>query len=240
MLFYFYRPPSFCSTLLRRRLVIIDRITSPQSLAKMSVPTQQLPSEPACRRLVQFYELQGADNRGRRLQQIIEWSDNRLESCHDYIQTLFPLPEESMFADAPVIDEETYLYWRQHASLRQNLRRAFERILTFYGFEISWDEADGGGADRKPHISEKRGARSNLARWVRPMDHNHLRITRILRSLRVLGMEAEAREFHQAPLERLPEIWHSWWHQSEVLETGYGIPLACCARWNRSGLAGEV
>ncbi|KAH8205442.1 hypothetical protein TruAng_000348 [Truncatella angustata] len=164
----------------------------------MSVPTQQLPSEPACRRLVQFYELQGADNRGRRLQQIIEWSDNRLESCHDYIQTLFPLPEESMFADAPVIDEETYLYWRRHASLRQNLRRAFERILTFYGFEISWDEADGGGADRKPHISEKRGARSNLARWVRPMDHNHLRITRILRSLRVLGMEAEAREFHQA------------------------------------------
>ncbi|KAI0475557.1 hypothetical protein GGR56DRAFT_646404, partial [Xylariaceae sp. FL0804] len=35
-------------------------------------------------------------------------------------------------------------------------------------------------------------------RWVCPVDHNHLRITRMLRSLRVLGLRAEAAAFFAA------------------------------------------
>jgi len=34
--------------------------------------------------------------------------------------------------------------------------------------------------------------------WVCMFDHNHLRITRIIRSLRVLGLEEEARVFFEA------------------------------------------
>jgi DNA-binding transcriptional MerR regulator len=34
--------------------------------------------------------------------------------------------------------------------------------------------------------------------WVRRYDHNHLRITRIIRSLRVLGLEEEALAFYRA------------------------------------------
>lgn len=34
--------------------------------------------------------------------------------------------------------------------------------------------------------------------WVHRFDHNHLRITRIIRSLRVLGLEEEAIAFFQA------------------------------------------
>lgn len=36
------------------------------------------------------------------------------------------------------------------------------------------------------------------------MDHNHLRITRIIRSLRVLGLEAEALAFYKALEETTP------------------------------------
>ena len=36
---------------------------------------------------------------------------------------------------------------------------------------------------------------------MRRSDHNHLRITRILRSLRVLGLEAEAKAFYDALTE---------------------------------------
>lgn len=160
----------------------------------------QLPSRPALRRLVDFYNLQGTDSQGRRLEQILNWSDQWLEMCHDYIQTLFPLPEGSMFADAPVIDEETYLYWREHDNLKRNLRRAFERMLAFYGFGIKWKQANS-AAGRKVQISVNQGAQSNLARWVTRMDHNHLRITRIIRSLRVLGLEEEAQAFHEALAE---------------------------------------
>ena len=39
--------------------------------------------------------------------------------------------------------------------------------------------------------------------WLSPGDHNHLPITRILRCLTVLGLEAEAKAF----LERLAEIY---------------------------------
>jgi hypothetical protein len=34
--------------------------------------------------------------------------------------------------------------------------------------------------------------------WLRPSDHNHLRITRIIRSLRILVGEEEARGFYRA------------------------------------------
>jgi hypothetical protein len=183
---------------LRQHYKTANRVTFKQPARKMSTPAQ-LPSRPAVRRLVEFYGLKGADHQGRRLDQILNWNDQRLEMCHDYIQTLFPLPEGSMFADAPVIDEQTYLYWREHSDLKRNLRRAFERILAFYGFGIKWEQAEGDG--RKAQISEKEGARANLARWVTRMDHNHLRITRIIRSLRVLGLGNEAEAFHGALTE---------------------------------------
>ncbi|KAI1841619.1 hypothetical protein JX266_012172 [Neoarthrinium moseri] len=164
----------------------------------MSVPAAaRLPSRPALRRLIEFYETKGPDNRGRLLEEILKWSDERLEFSHDYIQTLFPLPEGSMFANAPVVDEETFLYWRQSGGeLNANMRRALERMLSFYGFAIEWQDHEKGGSTAE--VTVKAGGEANLARWVVRMDHNHLRITRIIRSLRVLGLTEEARAFYAA------------------------------------------
>ncbi|KAI1084846.1 opioid growth factor receptor conserved region-domain-containing protein [Whalleya microplaca] len=158
------------------------------------------PTNPALRRLVEFYDpaTKGVDACGRTLDQILSWRDTRLETQHDYIQTLFPLPEGSLFNDlAPVIDEETFLYFRQHDGLRSNLRRAFERILAFYGFEIK-PQGDADADAGRVTVTAKNNNAENFARWVRRMDHNHLRITRIIRCLRVLGLEKEARGFYDA------------------------------------------
>ncbi|KAF7536288.1 hypothetical protein G7054_g4675 [Neopestalotiopsis clavispora] len=152
-----------------------------------------VPSRPAMRRLVDFYHLKDSDRQGRTVEEILKWSDRELESCHDYIQTLFPLPEGSIFANAPVIDEETYLYWREHEDLKRNQRRAFDRMLAFYGLE--WEQGENGPTGQ---IIEKEGAKANLTNWVVPIDHNHLRLSRIIRSLRVLGLEDEAKAFHDA------------------------------------------
>lgn len=163
--------------------------------------SQPRPTKPAMQRLVDFYDpaTKGKDVVGRTLDQILAWRDTRLESQHDFIQILFPLPEGSVVNEwAPVVDEETFLYLRQDsAGFQRTMRRVLARMLAFYGFDIAWGpDAAGAGV---VSVTAKAGAEDeSFPRWVRPRDHNHLRISRILRSLRVLGLGDEARAFFGA------------------------------------------
>lgn len=85
----------------------------------------------------------GRDYRGRTLTQILSWTDEELEDHHDYIQIVFPLPEKSGISfSAPVVDREVFESFREDAKLRTELRRAWVRILGFYGFELQKDEDD--------------------------------------------------------------------------------------------------
>ncbi|KAI1820854.1 hypothetical protein F4861DRAFT_533393 [Xylaria intraflava] len=162
----------------------------------MSSSSGPRPSEPSMRRLVNFYDpsINGRDARGRTLSEILEWSDEKLERQHDYIQTVFPLPEESVFSfEAPVIDEETMLIFARSPGLQRNLLRALKRMLAFYGFDAQ-DRGPGLRLTIAPRADCERG----FAHWVRRMDHNHLRITRIIRCLRVLGLGGAAKDFFDA------------------------------------------
>ncbi|KAF2011022.1 hypothetical protein BU24DRAFT_427223 [Aaosphaeria arxii CBS 175.79] len=47
-------------------------------------------------------------------------------------------------------------------------------------------------------VVRRAGWKTSFANWAHPMDHNHLRITRILRCLRVLGLEDECNAFYKA------------------------------------------
>ncbi len=147
--------------------------------------------------LVSFYdpEVEGSDHGGRTLFEILSWGDSKLESRHDYIQILFPLPEGSPFnPEAPIIDRATFNSFHSRPELRRQQRLSFLRMTTFYGFEYP---ADGEDASEKklvqaPHHNDA------TRRWVMRFNHNHLRCTRIIRSLRVLGLEKEARDFFEA------------------------------------------
>ncbi|KAH9905455.1 opioid growth factor receptor conserved region-domain-containing protein [Xylariomycetidae sp. FL2044] len=171
-----------------------------------------LPQSPSLRRLIRFYDpsTYGPDARGRKLNQILSWTDARLEASHDYIQILFPLPEGSVFNDyAPVIDETTFLHFRSHDGLKRNVRRAFERMMGFYGFDVQYDahatgaanHSSGDGESNPVIVTPKSDPRSGFRFWLKPLDHNHLRITRIIRSLRVLGLPREAEAFYAALLD---------------------------------------
>jgi hypothetical protein len=137
--------------------------------------------------LIDFYRGTGTDTEGRRLDDILTWDDDSLEAVHDFIQWLFPLPEPSRFnPDAPLLTPEDIAAFRQDPALRANLRRSFERILTFLGLQETDGEVIEGPnlAKRAPDI------------WDYP-NHNWLRITRILRSLRLLGLEAESQALYR-------------------------------------------
>jgi len=145
--------------------------------------------------IVPFYSGQASDNRGRSLKDIQRWPDDRLEAVHDYIQWMFPLREPSAFnPEAPLLDDETIQAFRSRPNLQENLRASFTRILKFYGLDLV----------SVPRLEVKQAANfaERSGNWLTPHNHNHLRITRILKSLRTLGLEKEAEAF----FERLAKI----------------------------------
>lgn len=146
---------------------------------------------PRIPRLVRFYDPINpvTDSSGRTLSSILAWDDSDLELCHDYIQNLFPLPERSLFnPSAPIINQETFEAFRSRPELRARLKESFVRILKFYGFKLSSTNTA-----LEVKLASNFGQASR--NWVTRFNHNHLRITRIIRSLRVLGLEDEARAF---------------------------------------------
>ncbi|KAL8906914.1 MAG: hypothetical protein Q9207_001722 [Kuettlingeria erythrocarpa] len=148
--------------------------------------------------IVNFYAPQNAsaDVRGRKLNAILAWPDDRLEWSHDYIQILFPLPERSLFnPSAPVVDERVFSAFRSSPEHQGRLRDALSRMLKFYGFVLIPR-----GESKGSHSQVTKGSNFSEAspNWVKRVDHNHLRITRIIRSCRLLGLEDEATAFHEA------------------------------------------
>lgn len=159
--------------------------------------------------LVDFYRCQAVDTEGRNLEDIWEWNDHELELVHDFIQWLFPLSEPSQFnPNAPLLTRNDIAAFRSEDQLRINLRKSFERILTFLGLR----------QDASGEIIEGENFASRTADvWDYP-NHNWLRITRILRSLTLLGLEPQAQAlyrrletFHRSG--RFPiseETFHYW------------------------------
>ena len=140
--------------------------------------------------IIRFTSGEGTDHQGRRIDEIRAWDDGRLEAVHDYIQWLFPLPEASGFNPyAPVLTPEDIVTIRDDPALRDQVRGSFGRLLRFYGY--GWER----GAVIETDASRRRA-------WVTPGNHNFLRISRILRSLSLLGLREEAAAF-LAVLERL-------------------------------------
>jgi Opioid growth factor receptor (OGFr) conserved region len=147
-------------------------------------------------RIIGFYNGTHPDHRGRYLNEIQEWPDDQLETVHDYIQWLFPLPEPSAFnVAAPILTRESIQEFLARPDLQQNIRVSFQRLMSFYGFEVRVGKHI--TVTRAPNFAAK------ATGWLSPGNHNHLRIARILRCLAVLGLEAEAAAF----LECLAEIY---------------------------------
>jgi hypothetical protein len=127
--------------------------------------------------VVAFLEGEGADARGRTVFDVLALDDAALERTHDYIQWLFPLDEPSAAVlDAPVLTPGDVKALRQSPLAPCALAAATDRMDIFY---------------------------RRTTRWLRPHDHNHLRITRIIRSLRLLRGHEAADAFRDAILDRV-------------------------------------
>jgi hypothetical protein len=141
--------------------------------------------------LLRFYLGGAADDRGRLLAEILRQDDDWLEVTHDFIQWLFPLQEASgANPGAPRVDAVTRNAFRGDPLLQRHLRASLLRMLAFLGLQF-----DASGAI-VPSGDWPRRRRE----WFNHDTHNSLRVTRMIKSLALLGMEPEARALQSAVL----------------------------------------
>jgi hypothetical protein len=140
----------------------------------------------AMSQLVEFYRGAANDSEGRSLTDYWSFSDPQMESRHDFIQWMFPLEEPSQFnPDAPILTRADREAFRDDPALRDNLTKSVDRFLGFLG--LTRDEG------RVVPASD-----FDTKRWrLTEPNHNWLRITRVLASLRLLGLPDQSRSFHQ-------------------------------------------
>lgn len=148
------------------------------------------------------------DHKGRSAVDYFKLDMNELEKLHDYIQTAFPLPEPSKFAPGPLIDRELFDLVRSKdvegvSMMRSNIMRFFMRMCMFYGMKVILGEEGRisrivPGHDAPEGYPDPEKQRAN---WVMKNNHNHRRISRIIRSLRILDFEEVAQMFFGAVMK---------------------------------------
>jgi hypothetical protein len=143
--------------------------------------------------LIAFYLGTGLDGAGRTLAQVLRFNHRQLEIQHDYIQWLFPLATPSEFnPGAPLLTAAAARQFREDATLRSHVLAALGVMLTFYGLELD----DGDPADISIDMADH--FRERAASWLTPGNHNYLRLTRMLTSLRLLGCRDDSVALHYA------------------------------------------
>ena len=106
------------------------------------------------------------NNNGWSLIDVWNFSDQKIESTHTFIQWVFPTSEVSKATPgSPTLNDKQVEEIRNSAQAKSNLSKSAKWYLNFL--------------ERNNH-------------WRKSYDHNHLRITRMIKSLRLLCGDDEA------------------------------------------------
>ncbi len=124
------------------------------------------------------------DYKNRFLNDIWNFTDEDIEHTHDFIQLLFPLNEqsESVFHGYYLNTKSSIINIKSNDLAKSNIVISSKWFLSFL--------------ERNTH-------------WRRRHDHNYLRITRIIKSLRLLVSDEEANKFYESFIELIDESLRS-------------------------------
>lgn len=129
------------------------------------------------RLILNFLQQKEPDIYGRMLSDIWAFNDAKIESEHNFIQWIFPTTTPSASVPgSPVLDIEEVRLIRKSEAALENLYTSADWYFAFL-------------------------ERNNF--WMKAHDHNHLRITRVIQSLRLLGDADEADFFREQVLRLL-------------------------------------
>lgn len=121
--------------------------------------------------ITRFYDGSGVDQNGRYISDYFKFDNKDMEGCHDWVQWAFPIPEPSSFnPGAPLLTKDDVqafdvLKYRNGNIRAKNLTRMYDQTRDFFD--------------------------STYQKWG-SIDHNQLRISRIIRCMKLLDYEADA------------------------------------------------
>ena len=149
-------------------------------------------------KIIEFYNGSGTDHKGRSWAEIVSQTDEWFESTHDFIQWLFPLQEKSKFnKEAPLLTDSDIFEFQKNKLLKIRIRTTLLVMLTFYGLYIDFSQNK---------VSKEEWFVESKKIWISPNNHNYLRITRILKSLCLLGQRTLAEAFLEFLIELKKEF----------------------------------
>ena len=130
-------------------------------------------------KIVDFYRGEDTDVENRLLSEMHGYSDDKMEASHTFIQWMFPLHEKSYHAvNSPVLTKNDVKEIQSSQLIKQNMRISLVHFLKFLGYSEDVDQ-------------------KKIQWWANTGNHNLLRITRVIRSLRLFGLEDEAYRFYK-------------------------------------------
>ena len=113
----------------------------------------------------------GTDSQGRLLNDIWAFSDAEIERTHNFIQWLFPLAEASLSVPgSPALTFDEIAVLRLSIAAKTSIVKSADWYTAFL---------------------------SRNSHWKAKYDHNHLRITRAIKALRLLVSDNEANRFRE-------------------------------------------
>ena len=127
-----------------------------------------------------FLICEEADFLGRNLQDIWDFSDEEIEQTHDFVQVVFPINKPSRaVSHGFYLDSEVLIEQiKNNPEAKKNILKSAKWFFSFLARNTYWNQK---------------------------YDHNQLRITRIIESLRLLVSNEEADKFYRSVLKLIEE-----------------------------------
>ena len=119
--------------------------------------------------ILDFLNGEQPDIYNRYLEDIWKMSDEDIESVHNFIQWTFPLNERSgAVPNSPILTQQEIIDIKKSEIAKQNIKKSADWFLGFL---------------------------TRNSYWICQSNHNHLRITRAIKSLRLIHSDEEAESF---------------------------------------------
>jgi len=154
-----------------------------------------------------FFHRQPEGGTALTINTVLNYSFNEIERNHQFIQWLFPTDERSRFnPDAPVLTGQEFLALRNDAEIKQGVEDGFERMLDFYGLVRNGDQIEIDPKQSEHHRN-----------FLKNQSHHQLRLTRIMRSLSLLGKQDDATALFQCmqrTVDTMPAGMKAEWSKS--------------------------
>lgn len=149
--------------------------------------------------LIKFYK--GERNRNNvTLEEVWGFSDHELENIHNYIQWIFPIVEPDYWdRDTPKLSEKDIQIFKNSKLFKTKVVKSLIVMSKFWGFDINYDNSGTLVMNKSESYNDK------SKNWQTYMNHNFLRITRVIHCLNDLGFRNLAKVFYEGIIKVVGE-----------------------------------